>query len=170
MQLACYVTEMEGSLRWVYRPNRGSTAPAKPLPPPPLRFRDTGVSVWVYNASSTACREPCAYVQCLEKAPNRQDTHINTQIEGYTSYSCIFSVAVLSLICSVCSCVRLRCFATRLHCQSACLIGCTPVRTTTLSSSPWRPNLSSAEEKTLSEPLNTTEKKTQHWFLSMSLM
>lgn len=58
----------------------------------------------------------------------------------------------------VCSCVRLRCFTTRLHCQSACLIGCSPVRTTTLSSSPRRSDLSSAEEKTLSEPLNTTQR------------
>lgn len=126
---------------------------------------NTGVSVWVYNASSTACTgKPCAYVQCLNKGWSKKDTHINTQkfrgshiIFRQTS---LFSEAVLSPNCSVCSCVRLRCFTTRLHCQSACLIGCTPARTTTLSSSSWCYDLSSAEERTLSETLNTTQKFT----------
>lgn len=89
-------------------------------------------------------------------------THINTQ--KFRGSRIIFRqtslFSALSPNCSVCSCVRLRCFTTRLHCQSACLIGCTPVRTTTLSSSSWRSDLSSAEERTLSETLNATQKFT----------
>lgn len=67
---------------WVSRPNRGSTAPAKPpSSTPPLRPGDTGVSVWVYNAPSAACiGEPCAYVQCLDKAWRKQHTHKHTKV------------------------------------------------------------------------------------------
>jgi len=81
-------------------------------------------------------------------------THKSRGIRVISSQTWLCSVAVFSLIYSVCWCARLCFFTTRLHCQSVCLIGCTPARTTTLSSSPWCFGLPGTEERMLSEPLN----------------
>lgn len=88
-QLACYHEKMEVS--WEECPGQIQAAlclPSPHVPPPPtIRPGDTGLSVWVYNASSKArTGEPCAYVQCPSKWWT-QVRHKRKNTEGHASYS-----------------------------------------------------------------------------------
>lgn len=103
----------------------------------PTGLDTQGVSVWPYNGSSTESTE---LFLCASQRL-QQGSHRPAEAEGAVLYSAKSSYALLMFysLSAMCSCVRLCFFTTRLHCQSASLIGCednnTVIFTLTLQSS-----------------------------------
>lgn len=116
--------KIEGEQRHSWPAMTSVQAKFRQCQPPPthlptIRPGDTGVSVWVFNASSKArTGEPCAYVQCPNDWWTKQDINTKTQRDMHLMQADV-------VILCICFVPGLQCVCVQVWGFSALPLGCT---------------------------------------------